>query len=188
MMNVNFSTSVPSEGWNLLRQAADEQQYLIIAPKSPKKDIRPILVDMLSLLLANKHMVMLAESRNAANLNLLRTFSPETRILKRGDSTCLFAELKCIPSAEKLCALPHNGLFGLRFAGFRDDVPSELIFSNVVDNHCFADIVIDFTYISERPALSISVCHEQMDAQTLVSIVRKTVRHFGDGLRINFAS
>lgn len=187
-MNMTCSASVSSESWDLLRQASDQPKYLIIAPETSKRDMRLVLIDMLSLLLANKHIAMLAESNDPAALKVLRILSPETQIIKRGDMTCLFAELDQFPSAQTLCNLPRTGMFRLRFAGFRNDVPGELIFTGLLDRQCPADIVLDCTYVSGRPALSISFLPDQLDENTLVSIVRKTTDLAGDPLHINFAS
>ena len=116
------------------------------------------------------------------------TLSGEARILKRGEETALYAELDGIPTAEALCTLPQSGKFRLRLAGFDGAVPGELIFSGLMDANCPADVVLDCTYLADRPALGISVCNEALDEQALVDLARNAVTERGEALRVDFAS
>lgn len=186
-MNHNFSPAMLGEGWNMLKHA-ERDQYFLVAPETQHQDMRLVLIEIMTQLLAGKHIAMLAQSHTANSLGALRALSPETRILKRGNETALFAELGDVPSAEMLCALPRTGAFRLRFAGFDGSVPGELIFSGLIENECPADIVLDCTYLAGRPALGITLAPEQMDEEALVDLVRHAVADHGAALRIDFAS
>ncbi len=181
------TTFTTATGWDMLKKA-EENRYYLFAPTNLHGDVRNILTDVIGHLLADKHVSMLAETKQPKLPSSLRAMSRETRILKRGENTALFAELECAPSAETLRLLPHNGLTGVRFAGFHDLVPSELHFSGIIDANCPADIVLDFTHISDRLALRISFNPEKMDECVLVEQVRQAVQDCGACLRIDFAS
>ena len=186
-MNVYSSTTMLSRGWTIFKDAV-HAPYLMVAPQDGSQDMRLVLIDIMTLLLTGKHIAMLAESHEPNSLRVLYSIAGENRILKRGDSTCLFAELSTMPSAEKLCALPNAGLFRLRFAGFDGAVPRELIFSGVLNHNCPADIVLDCTYVSGRPALGISFDEDALEEEQLVSLIRQAVNRHGSALRIDFAS
>ena len=186
-MNVYSSTTMLSRGWTMFK-GAENAPYLLVAPQDGSQDMRLVLIDIMTLLLTGKHIAMLAESSEPASLRVLCSIAGESRILKRGDSTCLFGELSSMPSAKKLCMLPHSGMFRLRFAGFHGAVPGELIFSGVLDSKCPADIVLDCTYISGRPALSISFNPDALDEEDLVNRIRQAVNNHGAALHVDFAS
>ena len=183
-----FSTSfTPDTGWSMHKKAG-ENRYYLIAPAKLQSDLRTILTNVVSQLLANKHISMLAESKELSNLNLLRSISRESRILKRGENSALFAELDSVPSVETFRKLPHNGLFSLRFAGFHDTIPHELLFSGMMDSNCPADIVLDCTLVRGRLTLCISFNPEKTDECILVNQVRQAVQDCGAYLHIDFAS
>lgn len=186
-MKSYWTPAMLGEGWNMLKYA-ERNQYFLVTPQTPHVDMRVVLIEIMASLLAGKHIVMLAESHDPASLSVLRTFSREARILKRGKETALYAELDGIPTAEALCTLPQSGKFRLRLAGFDGAVPGELIFSGLMDANCPADVVLDCTYLAGRPALGISVCPEALDEQTLVDLVRDAVAERGEALRVDFAS
>lgn len=175
------------EGWNMLKHA-ERDQYFLVAPETQHQDMRLVLIHTMTQLLGDKRIAMLAQSQTSSSLTALRALSPETRILKRGSETALFAELSDMPSAETLCSLPRTGAFRLRFAGFDGSVPGELIFSGLIENDCPADIVLDCTYLAGRPALGITLAPEQMDEEALVELIRRAVADQGAALRIDFAS
>ena len=183
-----FSTSFTfNAGWNMLKKAG-ENRYYLIAPAKLQSDLRTVLSDVVSQLLANKHVSMLAESKELSNLNILRSISRESRILKRGENSALFAELDSVPSIDIFRKLPHNGLFSLRFAGFHDTIPHELLFSGMIDSNCPADIVLDCTLVRDRLTLCISFNPEKTDECVLVNQVRKAIQDCGECLYIDFAS
>ncbi|HJC20514.1 MAG TPA: hypothetical protein H9707_01970 [Candidatus Butyricicoccus avicola] len=186
-MKSYWTPAMLGEGWNMLKYA-ERNQYFLVTPQTPHVDMRVVLIEIMANLLAGKHIVMLAESRDPASLNVLRTLSGEARILKRGEETALYAELDGIPTAEALCTLPQSGKFRLRLAGFDGAVPGELIFSGLMDANCPADVVLDCTYLADRPALGISVCNEALDEQALVDLARNAVTERGEALRVDFAS
>lgn len=187
-MNTVLTSAVLSEGWSMLRDA-EHDQYLLVSPETTQQqDMRPILIDVMSHLLSDKHVAMLAQTTNAVHLGPLRTLKRDSRIVKRGDETALFAELDSVPSADLLCMLPHDSAIRLRFAGFHGTVPSELIFSGLMENHCPADIVLDCLYVGRRPAMRISLAPEQMDEDSLVACIRNTASQHGAALRVDFAS
>ena len=186
-MNHHFSPAMLGEGWNMLKHA-ERDQYFLVAPETQHQDMRLVLIEVMTALLAGKHIALLAQSHSSANLGVLRALSSETRILKRGDETALFAELDDVPSAEMLCSLPRTGAFRLRFAGFDGAVPGELIFSGLLENECPADIVLDCTYLANRPALEITFSPDHLDEETLVDLVRRAVADHGSVLRVDFAS
>lgn len=186
-MNHQLSPAMLGEGWNMLKHA-ERDQYFLVAPETQHQDMRLVLINIMTQLLGGKHIAMLAQSQASASLSALRALSSETRILKRGNETALFAELGDMPCAETLCSLPRTGAFRLRFAGFDDSVPGELVFSGLIENDCPADIVLDCTYLAGRPALGITLAPEQMDEETLVDLIRCAVADHGAPLRIDFAS
>lgn len=186
-MNTIFTSFTPNEGWNMLKKAG-ENRYYLVAPKKLSGDLRIVLANVISQLLSDKHISMLAESSDPANLSILRSVSRESRILKRGSNTALFAELDRIPSPETFQALPHNCLFSLRFAGFPDTIPHELRFSGMIDSNCPADIVLDCTRICGRLSLCITFDPEKTDECILVNQVRQSVQDCGAYLHIDFAS
>ncbi len=186
-MNTIFTALSPDTGWNMLKKAG-ENRYYLIAPANLQGDLRAVLTDVIGQLLAEKHISMLAESNESANLSILRSISRESRILKRGENIALFAELDNVPSVEALRTLPHNGLFTLRFAGFHDTIPHELRFSGIIDSNCPADIVLDCTQICGRLSLGITFDPEKTDECILVEQVRRAVQNCGQCLHIDFAS
>lgn len=186
-MKSYWTPAMLGEGWNMLKYA-ERNQYFLVTPQTPHVDMRVVLIEIMANLLAGKHIVMLAESRDPASLNVLRTLSGEARILKRGEETALYAELDGVPTAESLCMLPQSGKFRLRLAGFDGAVPGELIFSGLMEDDCPADVVLDCTYLADRPALGISVCNEALDEQALVDLARNAVTERGEALRVDFAS
>lgn len=186
-MNTTLTAFTANTGWSMLKKAGQNRYYLF-APANLKGNLRNVLTDVVGYLLADKHVSMLAETKQPNLLNSVRAISRETRILKRGETTALFAELDHAPSMEALRLLPHIGLLGVRFAGFHDLVPSELHFSGIIDAHCPADIVLDFTQISDQLALGISFNPEKTDECVLVEQVRQAVQDCGEHLYIDFAS
>lgn len=186
-MDTIFTSFTPDAGWSMLKKAG-ENRYYLIAPANLQGDLRTVLTDVVSQLLANKHISMLAESKDLTNLNILRSISRESRILKRGENSALFAELDSVPSVETFRKLPHNGLFSLRFAGFHDTIPHELRFSGMMDSNCPADIVLDCTQICGRLSLCITFNPEKTDECVLVNQVRQAVKDCGECLHIDFAS
>ena len=186
-MNTTLTAFTANTGWNMLKKAGQNRYYLF-APANLKGELRNVLTDVIGYLLADKHVSMLAEAKQPNVLNSVRAISRETRVLKRGETTALFAELEHAPSAEMLRLLPHTGLSSVRFAGFHELVPSELHFSGIIDANCPSDIVLDFTHISGRLAIGISFNPEKMDECVLVQQVRQAVQDCGECLHIYFAS
>lgn len=167
---------------------AGENRYYLIAPANLQGDLRTVLADVTALLLADKHISMLAETNDPKSLSILRSISRESRILKRGENTALFAELDGVPAVDTFRTLPHNGLFSLRFAGFHGTIPHELRFSGIIDSNCPADIVLDCTQICGRLSLGITFDPEKTDECILVEQVRRAVQDCGQYLHIDFAS
>lgn len=186
-MNTTFTSFTPDMGWSMLKKAG-ENRYYLIAPADLQGDLRTVLADVAQQLLSDKHISMLAESREPNSLSILRSVSRESRILKRGENTALFAELDHVPSIETFRAMPRNGLFSLRFAGFHDMIPHELRFSGMIDSDCPADIVLDCTQVCGRLSLGITFDPEKTDECILVDQVRQAVQNCGQCLHIDFAS
>lgn len=186
-MNTISTTLTPDAGWSMLKKAG-ENRYFLIAPSDLQGDLRTVLADVMKPLLAEKHIAMLAESKDSTSLNVLRSISHESRILKRGENTALFAELNNAPSIQTFRMLPHNGLFSLRFAGFQETIPHELLFSGMIDCDCPADIVLDCVQINGRLCLIITFDPEKTDECILVEQVRQAVHNIGQCLYIDFAS
>ena len=189
-MSTTSSLHFPETGWGMLKKDTDAQtaQYVLAAPARCAGDQCTVLVDVLHSLLDGCHVVLRAESADSASLRVLRALgAADARVLKGGESSVLIAQLEQLPTAEQFQALPRGGA-RLRFAGFSSSVPTEQVFSSLMEQDCPAALTLDCTYVAGHPALSIRFDPAKLDECSIVEAVRAAVQRSGAALEIDFAS